>query len=102
MAQDVLREFFLGFVKVHILHHGAETGFYGVEMMRELGRHGYGLGPGTLYPMLHGLEQGGYLSKKAKVEGGRRRIYYRATPKGVKLLRSAKEKIQELVAEVAD
>lgn len=102
MPRDVMREFFLGFVKIHVLHHAADTGFYGVEIMRELGRHGYGLGPGTLYPMLHALEQSGHLSKTVKVEGGRRRIYYRATPKGVHLLRSAKKKVRELVAEVAD
>lgn len=100
MKRDVVREFFLGFVAIHILHHAEEGGFYGSWMMVELGRHGYKLGPGTLYPTLHRLERDGYLRRKSKVEGGKRRIYYEITPSGARLLQTAREKIEELVAEV--
>jgi len=101
MKDDVVREFFLGFVAIHILHHAKEGGFYGSWMMAELGRHGYSLGPGTLYPTLHRLENYGYLRKKAKVEEGRRRIYYEITPSGARILQAARHKIMELVSEVA-
>jgi hypothetical protein len=30
-------------------------------MIEELGRHGYRISPGTLYPLLHNLEKKGYL-----------------------------------------
>jgi len=98
---DILKEFVLGFVKIHILFHaGEEKGFCGVDMMKELKRHGYSIGPGTLYPMLHRMERGGYLKKEKSVEGGRMRIYYMITPKGRLALASIKPKINEVVSEV--
>lgn len=44
----MLREFFLGFVKIHILHHAAQEKICGIEMMQELRSHGYKISPGTL------------------------------------------------------
>ena len=49
----MIRDFFLGFVKIHILHHAAEGAVYGAAITAELRRHGYDLSPGTLYPILH-------------------------------------------------
>lgn len=98
---DILREFVLGFVKIHILYHAAEeNGFCGVDMMKELRRHGYSIGPGTLYPMLHRMEKGGYLKKVKSIEGGRMRIYYTITPKGGQALSGISPKIREVVSEV--
>lgn len=68
--------------------------------MRELARHGYDLGPGTLYPILHGLEKRGYLRSAIKQNGRSRRRLYRATAAGVRALIAAKEKAQELVGEL--
>ncbi|MBI4757489.1 MAG: helix-turn-helix transcriptional regulator, partial [Chloroflexi bacterium] len=45
----MLRDFFLGSIKVHILYHASQGPVYGIEMMEELRRHGYELSPGTLY-----------------------------------------------------
>jgi len=42
-----------GMIRLHILHHAAEEELYGHWMIEELGRHGYRVSPGTLYPMLH-------------------------------------------------
>jgi PadR family transcriptional regulator, regulatory protein PadR len=53
--------FFGGFVRLHVLYHAVREPIFGVEMMEELGRHGYDVGAGTLYPMLHQLEEAGYL-----------------------------------------
>jgi DNA-binding PadR family transcriptional regulator len=33
----------------------------GLGMLEELGRHGYRISAGTLYPILHGLDKQGYL-----------------------------------------
>ena len=35
--------------------------FFGLGIIQELARHGYKLSPGTLYPILHGLEENGQL-----------------------------------------
>jgi PadR family transcriptional regulator PadR len=50
-----------GFIRLHVLHHAAEHEVYGQWMIDELVRHGYKLSPRTLYPMLHAMEQRGYL-----------------------------------------
>ena len=61
MANDLIRHFFGGFVRLHILYHAAKEPICGVDMIAELRRHGYHLSPGTLYPILHTLEAGKYV-----------------------------------------
>jgi DNA-binding PadR family transcriptional regulator len=98
----MLRDFFLGFIKIHILHHAAQEPVYGLALIQELGRHGYELGPGTLYPILHSMEKAGYLTRDDRVVGGRVRKYYAITDAGRTALRETREKISELVREVMD
>ena len=98
----MLREFFLGFVKIHILYHAAEAPVYGMELIEELARHGYDISPGTLYPTLHRLHDQGYLVCESRVVGGRRRKYYTSTEKGDAALAEARHKIAELVGEVLE
>lgn len=94
------REFFLGFIKIHILYHASKEPIFGVEIAEELARHGYSISPGTLYPTLHRLEKEGYLESNSKVVGGKVRKYYQATAKGKLVLGQSKKKIRELVTEV--
>ena len=96
------REFFLGFIKIHILYHATKEPVFGVEITDELARHGYGIGPGTLYPTLHRLEKAGYLKMQAQVSHGKIRKYYRITARGRQVLEQAREKIRELVTEVIE
>ena len=44
----------------HIIAHAAREPIFGFRIIEELARHGYKLNPGTLYPLLHGLERKGY------------------------------------------
>ena len=96
----MLRELFLGFIRVHILFHAAEAPVFGTALMEELARHGYQVGPGTLYPILHALESQGYLRREEQVVNGRVRKYYRATPAGRRTLTQAQAQLRELVEEV--
>ena len=96
----MLREFFLGFIKIHILHHAAEEPVYGLALIGELRRHGYELSPGTLYPVLHQLEEAGYLARADRVVEGKVRKYYVLTRRGGVALKGAREKIGELVGEL--
>jgi DNA-binding PadR family transcriptional regulator len=90
------RELFDGLIRLHVLLHAAQEPIFGLAMMHELGRHGYRVGPGTLYPLMHGLEHAGLLkSGLLRVEGRRRRIY-RITPAGKRALEKAREKVDEL------
>lgn len=102
MENTMVREVFLAFVRVHILHHAVKEPVFGLEMIEELGRHGYSMSPGTLYPILHGMEKSGYLKSHDKVVGGRVRKYYRATAPGRKMLAELRAKIRELVDEVME
>jgi PadR family transcriptional regulator, regulatory protein PadR len=100
VSELLTKMFFGGFVRMHVLYHAAKEPVFGVEMMEELGRHGYDVGAGTLYPILHQLEEAGYLSVHTEVVGGKQRKYYRATPAGEVALEEAKSKLRELVSEV--
>src|SRR3989338_6403776 len=98
----MLREFFLGFIKIHILHHAAEEPVYGLALIGELRRHGYELSPGTLYPVLHQLEEAGYLARADRVVEGKVRKYYVLTRRGRAALADARREIGELVGEVLE
>lgn len=89
-----------GLIPLHILHHAAEGEIYGQAMMNELSHHGYRIGPGTLYPMLHRLEQRGYLRVREERTGRAMRRYYRATSKGRAALRRVRPQIIELFTEL--
>lgn len=94
------RELYAGLIRLHVLHHAAEEPFYGLAMIEELGRHGYKLSAGTLYPILHGLEKKGYLVSSKVRNGQTERRMYRATRSGRAALRSAKAKVKELFGEL--
>lgn len=96
----MLRDFFLGFIKIHILHHASKEPVYGLWLIEELGRHGYKLSPGTLYPVLHKLEEEKFLKSYSENVSGKIRKYYRTTAKGIRTLLEIKEKIKELIEEV--
>lgn len=98
----MLKEFFLGFINIHILYHASKEAIYGVGIQEELGRHGYQLSAGTLYPTLHRLERDGYLECQSRVVAGKKRNYYVITEKGKNALNEARGKIRELVTEVIE
>jgi DNA-binding PadR family transcriptional regulator len=69
-------------------------------MVAELERHGYALSYGTLYPLLHRMEEDGLLAREERVEAGRVRKYYTTTERGRAELRRAQHLIRELYSEV--
>lgn len=96
----MLRQLELAFIKIHILHHACKEEIYGVGMMEELGRHGYRIGPGLLYPTLAKMEKEGVLTCEKKIVDRKQRKYYRATETGETLLQEMQNKIVELYREV--
>ena len=95
-----MRKLFLGFIQVHILHHAQEEPFYGSWMIDELKNHGYDMSPGTLYPILHNMEEEGILKVEKQNVGGKIRKYYSITSYGVEVFADMKHRIRELVNEV--
>lgn len=91
-----------GLIRLHILHHASKEPVFGLWFIEELGRHGYKLSPGTLYPLLHGLERKGYLRSTHERSGKSSRRMYQATPLGRKALATARQKVSELFGELLE
>ncbi|MCC7354045.1 MAG: helix-turn-helix transcriptional regulator [Anaerolineae bacterium] len=98
----MIRNFFLGFIKIHILYHAVRKPVYGLDLIRELARHGYSLSPGTLYPVLHSLAREDYLSVEKQVVNGKVRKYYAATKRGKEALSEAYARARELMDEISN
>ena len=74
---------------------------FGLGMIEELARHGYRLSPGTLYPILHGMEKKMLLrSRSIHGKDGRIRRVYAATTNGRRALKDGKDKVRELFGEL--
>ncbi|MCP3983676.1 MAG: PadR family transcriptional regulator [bacterium] len=94
------RELYSGLIRLHILHHASQEPIFGLGIIEELSHHGYRLSPGTIYPLLHGLEERGLLRSAPQRSGQRSRRTYRATARGRRALREASEKVRELFGEL--
>jgi PadR family transcriptional regulator PadR len=94
------RDLYGGLIRLHVLHHAGEKPIYGHWMIEELRRHGYGIGPGTMYPLLYGLARKGYLRSKQVRIGSRFRKVYRITPSGRRALQVARRRVRELFGEM--
>jgi DNA-binding PadR family transcriptional regulator len=94
------RFLYAGLIRLHVLHHAVKQPVYGLAMIEELARHGYKVSAGTLYPILHGLEERGYLTSNEERSGSIARRVYRATQLGAEALAAAKLKVRELFGEL--
>ena len=75
---------------------------YGYAIVKELNKRAEGilqLGEGTIYPVLHRMEDKKLIAAKWRLaENGRQRKYYRLTPKGHRGLAASREQWQTLSA----
>jgi DNA-binding PadR family transcriptional regulator len=88
------------FIKLHVLHHASEHPVYGLWLIEELAEHGYRVSPGTLYPLLHLLEESELLKSYSELHEGKFRRYYKLTSNGRRQLKKAKGQLIELMREV--
>lgn len=94
------RDLMAGFVRLHVLQHANSGPIFGIGIIERLAFHGYMLSPGTLYPVLHGLERDGFLRSRGEVVGKRRRRIYEITAAGQSVLILSKVRLWELFKEV--
>ena len=94
------RELYSGLIRLHVLYHASKEPIFGLEMIEELERHGYRLSAGTMYPLLHGLENKGLLRSSRTGNRPNSRLVYRATAAGRAALTVAKDKVRELFREL--
>lgn len=67
---------------------------YGYQMIEELEKksdHTFDLKAGTLYPLLHSLENKNLVTSYESLESAKKRKYYSITKNGKKLLKDKKE-----------
>ena len=98
----MIRDFYLGIIKLYILSHATAAPIFGLELIRALQAHGYTLSPGTLYPLLHRLETEGYLQLRPQTVNGKVRKYYVATSKGKAAWAAARAQARDLLAETGE
>jgi len=94
------QELYSGLIRLHVLYHALHERIFGLGMIRELQRHGYHIGPGTIYPLLHRMEAKGYLKSGPMLAGGKTRRCYVITPRGRRALEQARTKVRELFDEI--
>jgi DNA-binding PadR family transcriptional regulator len=96
------RDLYSGLIRLHVLHHAVHGPIFGLGMIEELAHHGYRISPGSLYPLLQGLEKKGYLRSSEQRDGKSLRRVYRATPLGRRALAASKSKVRELFHELIE
>ncbi|MFC7615176.1 PadR family transcriptional regulator [Actinokineospora soli] len=97
---NVLRDFHTGALRLRVLHHATETPIHGAWLAQELATRGHPVSPGTLYPLLHRMQEAGLLKSTTAVESGRRLRLYRTTKKGKRLLADCRTVLAALTREL--
>lgn len=95
-----MSQFLRGAVRLHILHHANIEPVHGAWMADELAGHGYQISPGTLYPMLHRMQEEGLLTSRQEVVDGRARRVYEITDLGRAALVEERAALAELAGEI--
>jgi PadR family transcriptional regulator, regulatory protein PadR len=96
MAEMMIHEFLLGFIKIYILQYASREPVCGKEIFDQLEKIDYRISYGTLYNTFHSFERKGYLVHKDRNVNGKIRKYYTLTRRGEEALQKAKEKSRVL------
>lgn len=76
---------------LRLLEEGDLYGYQMIERLRERSNYVFELKAGTLYPLLHGMEEKGFLTSYEREESGKVRKYYHLTRDGKKALKEKEE-----------
>ncbi|WP_104477592.1 PadR family transcriptional regulator [Actinokineospora auranticolor] len=98
---DVVREFANGALRLRVLRYAAVAEVHGALLAEDLAARGHRVSPGTLYPLLHRLQEAGLLKSRTEVVDGRRVRRYRTTKRGKKVLADCRAVLAELAEDMA-
>lgn len=93
----IVQSFFHGVLRLFVLQQAAHEPVYGGALAKALRRHGYEISPGSLYPLLHSLEQERLVRRRSHVVCGRERKYYELTALGRVCLETVRGELSGLV-----
>lgn len=88
------KELMKGSTTLLILNLLEKENLYGYQLIKKLSEESeniFNLKEGTLYPILHGLEEKGFISSYWDDTTGKKRKYYSITKQGKKQLKESKE-----------
>ena len=88
------KELMKGSTTLLILNLLEKENLYGYQLIKKLSEESeniFKLKEGTLYPILHGLEEKGFISSYWDDTTGKKRKYYSITKQGKKQLKESKE-----------
>lgn len=102
LKRQILQACWQGLVRLFVLQQACRGPVYGVRLKKVLARHGYVISSGSLYPILHQLEEGGALRSRIRIFRGRARKYYELTPLGLSLLREIKADLSPFLSELGE
>lgn len=94
-----------GSTTILIMHLLKAKDMYGYQMIEELrtkSKNVFELKAGTLYPLLHTLEQKEIVETYETEANGRIRKYYHLTEKGIQLLQEKKEEWSRYASSMSD
>jgi PadR family transcriptional regulator PadR len=97
-------DFLNGVPELVVLRLLARQPMYGYQIVQSIRLASGGelsFGEGSVYPVLHKLEAGGWLESKEESVGGRSRVVYRVTASGRKRLAGSTAEWQRIVAAVS-
>ena len=83
---------------LRLLSDGDMYGYEMIDTLRKRSQNVFELKAGTLYPLLHGLEEKGLLRVYEKDHGGKTRKYYSITKEGRGLLAKKTEEWEKYAA----
>ena len=87
---------------LRLLSDGDMYGYEMIDTLRKRSQNVFELKAGTLYPLLHGLEEKGLLRVYEKDHGGKTRKYYSITKEGKKYLKLKKDEWQKYQTAVSN
>ncbi len=87
---------------LRLLSDGDMYGYEMIDTLRKRSQNVFELKAGTLYPLLHGLEEKGLLRVYEKNHGGKTRKYYSITKEGRGLLAKKTEEWEKYAAAVSN
>lgn len=93
----ISRELLKGSTNLLVLSLLEKENMYGYQMIKKISEKSenvFEFQEGTLYPILHGLEEKNYITSHWDTEGSKKRKYYSITKEGKKHLKEKKEEWQ--------
>ena len=90
----------MGMLLLKLLSEGDKYGYEMIETLRARSQNIFELKAGTLYPLLHGMEEKKLLTSYEKEGAGKTRNYYSITKEGRDALRSKEKEYSEAVCRV--